>query len=81
LNWPDTCREYLLDVIFPARSCVRALPQLQNTEKRGGDREPHAGFVHKLRIAVKELNETGIRLLITLEARIAPAVFVENQIK
>jgi hypothetical protein len=32
-------------------------------------------------MAVKELNETSIRLLIILEARMAPAVFVENLIK
>jgi four helix bundle protein len=48
-------------------------------EARGA--ESRADFVHKLRIAVKELNETGIWLLIILEARMAPAVFVENLIK
>jgi four helix bundle protein len=48
-------------------------------EARGA--ESRADFVHKLRIAVKELNETGIWLLIILESRIAPAVFVENLIK
>jgi hypothetical protein len=31
--------------------------------------------------AVKELNETGIRLLIILEARMGPAVLAENLIK
>ena len=36
-----------------------------------------SSFVHKLRIAVKALNETGIWLLIILEARMVPAVFVE----
>ena len=48
-------------------------------EARGA--ESRADFVHKLRIAVKELNETGIWLLIILEARMAPAVYAENLIK
>ena len=48
-------------------------------EARGA--ESRADFVHKLRIAVKELNETCIRLLIILEARMAPIVLVENPIK
>jgi four helix bundle protein len=48
-------------------------------EARGA--ESRADFVHKLRIAVKELNETGIWLLIILEARMAPAVNAENLIK
>jgi four helix bundle protein len=48
-------------------------------EARGA--ESRADFTHKVRIAVKELNETGIWLLIILEARMAPAVFVENLIK
>ena len=48
-------------------------------EARGA--ESRADFVHKLRIGVKELNETGIWLLIILETRMAPAVFVENLIK
>ena len=48
-------------------------------EARGA--ESRADFVHKLRIAVKELNETGIWLLIILEARMAPAVLVEKLIK
>ena len=43
--------------------------------------ESRADFVHKLRIAVKELNETGIWLLIILEARMAPTVYAENLIK
>jgi four helix bundle protein len=34
--------------------------------------ESRADFIHKLRIAVKELNETGIWLLIILKARLAP---------
>ena len=48
-------------------------------EARGA--ESRADFVHKLRIAVKELNETGIWLLIILEARMVPTVLVENLIK
>ena len=43
--------------------------------------ESRADFVHKLRIAVKELNETGIWLLIVLEARMAPTALVEKLIK
>jgi four helix bundle protein len=43
--------------------------------------ESRADFVHKLRIAVKELNETDIWLLIILEARMAPSILVENLIK
>ena len=66
--------------MFPARSCVRALLQPQTTERRGGA-ESRADFVHKLRIAVKELIETGIWLLIILEARMAPTALVENLIK
>ncbi len=41
---------------------------------RAGRREvprSRTEFVHKLRIAVKEVNETGIRLLIMLKARMA----------
>ena len=48
-------------------------------EARGA--ESRANFEHKLRIAVKELNETGIWLFIILEARMAPTVLVENLIK
>jgi four helix bundle protein len=48
-------------------------------EARGA--ESRADFVHKLRIAVKELNETGIWLFIVLEARMAPTDLVENLIK
>ncbi len=48
-------------------------------EARGA--ESRADFVHKLRIAVKELNETGIWLLIILEARMAPTAPVENLIR
>ncbi len=48
-------------------------------EARGA--ESRADFVHKLRIAVKELNETGIWLLIILEAQMAPVALVEALIK
>ena len=48
-------------------------------EARGA--ESRADFVHKLRIAVKELNETGIWLLIILEARMAPTALVESLMK
>ena len=48
-------------------------------EARGA--ESRADFVHKLRIAVKELNETGIWLLIILEARMALTALVEDLIK
>jgi four helix bundle protein len=43
--------------------------------------ESRADFVHKLRIAIKEFSETGIWLLIILEARMAPTVLVEYLIK
>jgi len=66
--------------MFPVRSCVRALLPPQTMEKRGGA-ESRADFVHKLRIAVKEFNETGIWLLIILKARMVPTVLVENLIK
>ena len=48
-------------------------------EARGA--ESRADFVQKLRIAVKELNETGIWLLIILEARMAPTALVESLMK
>ncbi len=48
-------------------------------EARGA--ESRADFVHKLRIALKELNETGIWLLIILEARMSPTALVENLIR
>lgn len=48
-------------------------------EARGA--ESRADFIHKLRIGLKELNETGIWLLIILEARMAPATLVGNLIK
>ena len=54
-------------------------PTPNTREARGA--ENRADFVHKLRIAVKEFNETGIWLLIILEARMAPTVLVENLIK
>ena len=56
-----------------------ASPAPNYGEARGA--ESRADFVHKLRIAVKELNESCIRLLIILEARMAPIVLVENLIK
>jgi four helix bundle protein len=48
-------------------------------EARGA--ESRADFVHKLRIAVKELNETVICLLIIPEVRMAPTVLIDNLIK
>ncbi len=48
-------------------------------EARGA--ESRADFVHKLRIALKELNEAGIWLLIAQEARMAPAALVQSLIK
>jgi four helix bundle protein len=55
-----------------------ASPAPNYGEARGA--ESRAGFVHKLRIAVKELNETGIWLLIILEARMAPTALAEDLI-
>ena len=43
--------------------------------------ESRADFIHKLRIAVKELNETDIWLLIILEARMAPTMQIEDLVK
>ncbi len=43
-------------------------------EARGAERR--GDFVHKLRFAVKELNETGIWLLIILKARMAQVELV-----
>src|SRR5512139_1042189 len=48
-------------------------------EARGA--ESRADFVHKLRIAVKELNETGIWLLIILKARMAADTLVTGLVK
>lgn len=48
-------------------------------EARGA--ESRADFIHKLRIAVKELNETGIWLLVIQEARMVPAKLVDDLIK
>jgi len=49
-------------------------PAPNYAEARGA--ESRADFVHKLRIAVKELNETGIWLLIILKARMASDALV-----
>jgi four helix bundle protein len=54
-------------------------PAPNYAEARGA--ESRADFVHKLRIAVKELNETGIWLLIMLKARMAPDARVASLIK
>ncbi len=43
--------------------------------------ESRADFVHKLRVAVKELNETGIWLLVILKARMAPEALVTGLAK
>ena len=51
-------------------------PAPNYAEARGA--ESRADFVHKLRIAVKELNETGIWLLIILKARMAPEALVTS---
>jgi len=54
-------------------------PAPNYAEARGA--ESRADFVHKLRIAVKELNETGIWLLIILKARMAPDALVTGLAK
>jgi four helix bundle protein len=54
-------------------------PAPNYAEARGA--ESRADFVHKLRIAVKELNETGIWLLIILKARMAPDALVTGLVK
>jgi four helix bundle protein len=54
-------------------------PAPNYAEARGA--ESRADFVHKLRIGVKELNETGIWLLIILKARMAPDALVASLIK
>ena len=51
-------------------------PAPNYAEARGA--ESRADFVHKLRIGVKELNETGIWLLIILKDRMAPAARVAS---
>jgi four helix bundle protein len=53
-----------------------ASPAPNYAEARGA--ESRADFVHKLRIAVKELNETGIWLLIILKTRMAPEALVTS---
>ena len=54
-------------------------PAPNYAEARGA--ESRADFVHKLRIAVKELNETGIWLLIIIKARMAPDALVTGLVK
>jgi len=54
-------------------------PAPNYAEARGA--ESRADFVHKLRIAVKELNETGIWMLIILKARMAPEALVTGLLK
>ena len=54
-------------------------PAPSYAEARGA--ESRADFVHKLRIAVKELNETGVWLLIILKARMAPEALVTGVAK
>ncbi len=53
-------------------------PAPNHAEARGA--ESRADFVHKLRIAVKELNETGIWQRIILKARMAPDQLVAGLI-
>ncbi len=54
-------------------------PAPNYAEARGA--ESRADFLHKLRIAVTELNETGIWLLIILKARMAPEALVTGLAK
>jgi four helix bundle protein len=54
-------------------------PAPNYAEARGA--ESRADFIHKLRIAVKELNETGIWLRIILKTRMAPEVLIRNLIR
>ena len=54
-------------------------PAPNYAEARGA--ESRADFVHKLRIAVKELNETGIWLNIVLKARMASDALVTGLVK
>jgi four helix bundle protein len=51
-------------------------PAPNYAEARGA--ESRADFVHKLRIAVKELNETGIWLRIILKTGMAPEALVTS---
>jgi four helix bundle protein len=53
-------------------------PAPNYAEARGA--ESRADFVHKLRVAAKELNETGIWLLIILKTRMAPEALVASLI-
>ena len=54
-------------------------PAPNYAEARGA--ESRADFVHKLRTAVKELNETGIWLLIILKARMASDPLITGLVK
>ena len=54
-------------------------PAPNYAEARGA--ESRADFVHKLRIAVKELNETAIWLLIILKSGMAPEALVSTLAK
>ena len=54
-------------------------PAPNYAEARGA--ESRADFVHKLRIAVKGLNETGIWLIIIIKARMAPDALVTGLVK
>jgi four helix bundle protein len=54
-------------------------PAPNYAEARGA--ESRADFVHKLRIAVKELNETGIWLLIMLKAHMAPEALATGLVR
>jgi four helix bundle protein len=51
-------------------------PAPNYAEARGA--ESRADFIHKLRVGVKELNETGIWLLIILKARMAPEALLKD---
>ena len=53
-------------------------PAANYGEARGA--ESRADFVHKLRIVVKELNETGIWLLIILKTRMVPVDLITDLI-
>ncbi len=54
-------------------------PAPNYAEARGA--ESRADFIHKLRIAIKELNETGIWLRIIRKARMAPDALVNGLVQ